>query len=351
MVQAVIITDTHLFEKHTRADSLISCNYEDVYNVCSQAIQLAKENNLKEVFHAGDFFDSRKHQSQSLLQMAENIFQLFEDNQITLYIINGNHDSTDYESSYSFLSPYKHHPFIKLIPVSHFIDLETTRIHLLSFFDNDRYIKELEEVKTKLSDKLKNVLITHIGIHGALRNNGEKEQSSITFEMFKEFDKVLIGHYHNLSSHINGKVVYIGASLQHNFGEDNNKGVTLLTDRLKLNKVQASFKEYKNFEVDVASLTKEDIQDLISIKDETHSKVILTGDPNLIKAFDKKVLLEAGIKVDVRAEVIAVQQVTQEVEAHTNDSILDSFKTFCQEHNYPVEEGEEFLKPIIERNV
>lgn len=346
---AIILSDTHLFEKRSKYDAIIDNNYTEVYNAFNKAIETAKSNNLDFVVFAGDFFDSRKSQSKSLLQMAENIFKLFEVNQIKLYIINGNHDMTSYDDEYSFISPFKYHPYINHIEVSETVVITGTNIalHFLSFFENERYIIELEKIKAKLNHSEKNILITHIGIHGALKNDGEKEQSSITFNMFSEFDKVLIGHYHNYSSHLNNKIVYIGSALQHNFGEDNNKGIVVLDNKLHLRRVKTDFKEYKNIVVDVADIKQSDIQDLIEQQADAYQKITLVGDINLIKAFDKSKLIEAGIKCAVKQDTIQLQEVEQRVEQHSNQSILKSFTDFCDTNKYNEEEGLMWLNLIV----
>src|SRR5690606_33328688 len=146
-----------------------------------------------------------------LLRMAEQIFDLFTNTGIHLVIINGNHDLTDYGDSYSFISPFKYHPSVRHVETFDFLDVGNIRYHFLSFFEDSLYLKHLTEMSVNISTDKKNVLITHIGVNGVLKNSGEKDSSGISFETFKDYDKVLIGHYHNYSSHKKDKIVYIGS--------------------------------------------------------------------------------------------------------------------------------------------
>lgn len=341
---AVLLTDTHLFEKRTRQDAIIDCNYDEVLLAFKQAIEQAKQNNLKYVFHLGDFFDSRKHQSKSLLRMAEDIFNLFLQSDIKLVIINGNHDMTDYEDCYSFVSPFKHNPNIKHIETFDFIDIENVRYHFLSFFENHLYVQYLDYVKKNISKDHKNVLLTHIGIHGALKHNGEKESSSITFEMFKEFDKVLIGHFHNYSSHVRDKIVYIGSVIQHSFGEDNKKGIMVLDNELHLNRIKTQFKEYQTTTINIEDVSPSDLQDLLAEQVDNHQRIVLTGKEDLLKSFDKSQLTNYGVKVEIKSDPIEVKEIQRRLSSHDENSILENFEIFCTENSFEVEEGLIYLK-------
>lgn len=345
-ILAVVLTDTHLFEKRTKSDSIVDCNYDEVKGCFEKSISLAKENNLKYVFHAGDFFDSRKHQSKELLRMAESIFDLFLNTGIKLVIINGNHDMTDYSNQYSFISPFKHHPCVKHIETFDFIDVENVRFHFLSFFDNDLYSNYLQKMKINKSDDKKNVLITHIGINGVLKNDGSEDKSGVGFNMFNDYDKVLIGHYHNYSTHKGNKFVYIGSALQHNFGEDNNKGIMLVNDILHLQRVKTDFKEFKNIELDITDLSIGDIDSIIEENENYHQKIILTGDSSLIKSLDKSKLIESGVKVELRPEVVVVQEIEQRVETHSDASVKEHFTIFCENNQYNKQEGITYLEKV-----
>lgn len=342
---AVLLSDTHLFEKRTKQDTNIDCNFELVKSVFQEAINQAKKLNLEYVFHAGDFFDSRKSISDNLLDLADEIFSMFEEQNIKLILIQGNHDRSDNFSERSFLRPFRHFKNVQLVTKYDFLDTEKVRFHFLSFFENEPYIEYLEEIKSNnLSDSRKNVLITHIGVHGALKNDGEKEVSSVTFEMFKEFDKTLIGHYHNYSSHVKDRVVYFGSAFQQNFGEDNKKGIIILDNGLRLTRIKTNFKEYETIVINVEDINKDDIADLISQQNNTFQRIFLTGKEELLRSFDKSKLTNYGIKVELKADKIEIKEVQRRLNAYDEKSILENFSSFCKENQYDEQEGLLYLK-------
>ncbi len=347
---AVVLTDTHLFEKKTKQDSLIDCNFDLVYDAFKQAIELAKANNLKYVFHAGDLFDSRKHQSQSLLEMFDIILDLFKENDITLFLVAGNHDKTSYRHEYSFLFPYRFHPNLRLVSKYDFLDTDDGKIrfHFIAFFDNDIYVEVLKQTAIpNIDDTKRNILITHIGINGALKNDKEKDESSITFKMFEDFNKVLIGHYHNYASFIKDKVVYVGGAFQQNFGEDNKKGIVLLDSNLRLQRVKTKFKEYKTIEIDVKDIQQSDIDDLVITQNEEYQRLILTGEESLVKAFDKSKLSDFGIKVVIKTDPLEIKEIEQKLDSHDTQSIFTNFTNFCVLNTHDEQEGLVYLKKAI----
>lgn len=348
-ITSVMLSDTHLFEKRTKQDSIIDCNYDEVKKAFIKAINLAKEHKLNKVFHLGDFFDSRKHQSQNLIEMAYSILELFRDSNIELVLVTGNHDKVSYSHDFSFMSAFRDHPNLTLIENSGYLDDDDNKIryHYIAYFDNDIYINILKQSKEQLHDSYKNILLTHIGINGVLKNDGERDESSITMRMFEEFDKIFIGHYHQASTHLKNKINYIGSAIPHNFGEDSNKGIILLDSNLNLNRIKTEFKEYKTIEVDVKNISQSDIEDLINQNNDSHQRIIFTGDANLIKALDKSKLTDSGIKYTVKADVIEIQKVEQRIETHSNESILENFTEYCIENKYEEQEGLIYLSKVI----
>lgn len=349
----VFLTDTHLFEKRTKADAIVDDNFAEVKQAFAESIAVAIANNLTRVYFLGDFFDSRKQQSSRLIEMVEEILALFEAAQIILVLIPGNHDKVNYDSYYSFLSPFRHHPFVQYFSNAGYVDEEGVRIHLIPFFTNDIFITELERAKSNLHPTNKNVLGTHIGIHGALKNSGEEEISPITFEMFAEFDKVLIGHYHNYSAFNQARIVYIGSGLQHNFGEDDNKGLMLMTHNLRLYRHKTNFKTYQTLIVNVNELTKDNVKDIIESTQQAdiHQRLVITGDANLIKAFDKNILEQQGIKCTFKADEVdeekLIELVAANVTTHTDETLIESFKQFCSSNEYDEVKGLVYLNPAL----
>jgi DNA repair protein SbcD/Mre11 len=338
---AVIITDTHLKEDNIGVNKL----------VYKQALELAKKLKVNKIFHAGDIFNSRKAQPQILLTTFDDILESFDETDVKLVAIPGNHDKVNYTSEKSFLIPFRKHPSFELhsMPTMYSNDFPKIGIGLAPFFDNEVYVDNFWFNDIKEFVRKKNVLITHIGVNGAVMNNGMPVQTKINEDLFKRFDKVLIGHYHD-SQVMSDRIQYIGASIQHNYGEKPVKGATVLYDDLSTELVPFQFPQYLAFEVNAAELTLKDIKDFELTKKETGNnlRIVLTGDKASIKAIDKHRLQLAGIDVTTKEDEIKKEDIEESVVAFTDQSILGSFGEFCKKNKLDEKEGLKYLKPVLQ---
>ena len=78
----LLITDTHL------SNNKIKTVIEFYEYLCSYA----KENNIKELVHLGDFFSNRKYISLNLIPVVYQIGDMLNNTFNNVYIIAGNHD-------------------------------------------------------------------------------------------------------------------------------------------------------------------------------------------------------------------------------------------------------------------
>lgn len=91
----MIFTDIHLKESN--------CN-EIKELLIGQGIEICKIYRLKRCFCLGDVFDSRIAQKQEVLSTWDEILNAYDKAGIEVVCIRGNHDSSDYKSSNSFLN-------------------------------------------------------------------------------------------------------------------------------------------------------------------------------------------------------------------------------------------------------
>jgi DNA repair protein SbcD/Mre11 len=337
---AVIITDTHLDDN----------NHEENVSVYKQAIALANELRLNRVEHAGDLFHSRKAQTQRNLNCLGRIFAMFEEEEITLNVVVGNHDKTEYSSQDSFLDSYKHHPYINIISTWQCRDIESAQVSLdyAPFFSDNEYVANLKNLHKEVHKKTRRVLLTHIGVSGAVMNNGTVIESGINQSLFKDYDLTLIGHYHDAQV-ISDKIKYIGASLQHNFGERPVKGATVLYDDLSTELVEFEFPKYIAYEINAKELTLKDIEDLKQATKDSgdNLRIVLTGTKAEIESIDKQRLMTAGIDVTTKQDLIEKEEVEQSIVAFTDTSILEAFTEFCKKNKLKESEGLKYLKQAI----
>lgn len=331
---ALILTDTHLSEN----------NIEVSKSIFAQAIEIAKQHKFDTIYHGGDIFDSRKAQKQDVLNAFDDILEMFDENNMHLIATPGNHDKTNYNSERSFLDSYRWHGYFQLyretIPqVVYRNSVDKIFIYMMPFFRDDKYIEGFKDFKAKKG--VKNVLITHIGVNGAVMNNGMKVSSGINEELFCKFDKVLIGHYHD-KSYYSKSIEYIGASFQHNFGENEYKGLTVLFDDLSTDTIALKFPKYLKYEMEAKDLSLKEVEKL---KDNNgnHIRVVLTGEEKDIKSVDKQRLLALGVDVKAKQDELNPEEIESRVEAFDDASLFSAFETFCEKNELLYEEGLQLL--------
>ena len=201
-----------------------------------------------------------------------------------------------------------------------------------------------------LDPKRLNFLYIHEGINGALAQPNDKELPAKIFEVF---DKVFVGHYHNRTIIDKTRIEYIGSSRQHNFGEDEEKGYTVIyTDGShEFIKNQANTR-YRVIDVaaERAGLHLMDELREIDADGRYKVKVRVHAPQAAMKSVDKAALLDAGA---TKVELIADDEEMLEVAASSlfekfdSHRIRETYEEFCREKQIDdVAIGLEYLSKI-----
>lgn len=339
---AALLKDTHLQES----------NIESNISVYNQTKDFCIDNEIKTIIHIGDVFNSRKSQPQIILTVFEEILDMLHENDLKMICVVGNHDKTDYDAKESFLAPFKHHPALNLIETSEVFEVESTLCAFVSFFSDEIYKQHLKDVVDQLNDDpFKNEkcsLFTHIGINGAVMNNGTKIESGIKTSLFKRFERVNIGHYHDGQSW--GNIHYLGASMQHNYGERTTKGFDVLFDDHSTELVELEFPKYLKYEVDVKELTQKDLDDLRQEKEESNDfiKVVLVGEEKDVKAYNIQKLKQVGVEVAMKMPEIEISELQTRIEPFTITTLQDQFKEFCEQNQLDLQQGLTYFEKIVQ---
>lgn len=330
-------------------------NVDSIKNLVQQKINLALENNISHLFVIGDIFQSRQKQPLSVLKCFEDILDLCQVNGLTLNAIPGNHDKTDYSSEYSFLDPFAHHPAFNLFTsYENFTLYDKVTLHLIPFFENDIWIKEFERAKLNIASDYINVLLSHIAVQGSVNNDGSEVSSPITWKMFKDFDFIYLGHYHNYQE-VGGSVYHLPSIQQNNFGEDEFKGFTLVFDDGSFEVKVANFKRYETITIDLNKLNKKEFNKIIeqNAPNEHHSiRLKIKGSEDDIKSLNLENIKSLGFSI--KAEQVDIIKSIEgaklgEVVEFTDSSILEEFDKFCSGEGYDDKEvGLNYLKTILQ---
>lgn len=344
---AIYLTDTHI-----SIDSI-----ELSHSICNQAISYCKQYGVKNIFHGGDVFDKRKAQPLANLEAFRSILNELRKNNIQMTAIPGNHDKAQYNSESSYLDIFDDHPNLYVVRNYVSVYLEGLAFHFIPFFEEkNTFPKYLERCLQLLDKSYKNILITHIAINGVKNNDGTIIDQAISANAFKDFDSVIVGHYHNRSV-VGGNIYYVGSTHQHDFGENLDKGFVLFYDdgSFEYLPCNAPKKITHYFNVNDCSLA--DIEQQIGEYEgnDTHLRVILTGPKDKLKVISTDKWKRKGVKVNKRADetVQAIEGAeANEFVSFTSKSIEQEFDAFAVANEFDQIEfaKQNYLIPIIKAN-
>jgi len=320
-------------------------NEYEVLQSVKHMIEYACENGIDNLIFAGDLFHSRQFQRQEVLKTFDYILTILKSSDLKCYLFPGNHDKTDYGSEYSFLDIYRHHPSVEFNSKLEVIELEGVTITLLPFFSDDKLVPMIEEAEPT------DVLISHFEMQGSTNLGRVSEKKNITRKMLKKFKKTYLGHYHN-THEITKDIIHLPSLRQNDFGEDDNKGFTVLYDDLSYKIIEGKFRKFKKQIINIDEVTTKDIKALIKqfsgSKDAIRFEFI--GSESNLKALDKAMFKGTGI--DVKTKFEAKWEFDSDVEPtvieeYTADSVREIFKSFCEEKDFDYEVGKEYLEEFL----
>ena len=216
--------------------------------------------------------------------------------------------------------------------------------------ESGSFINRLQDIIDNDFDKNKhNILYIHEGIKGGLAMPSDDE---LPTKIFKDFDAVLVGHYHNRCKIKGTNIEYVGASRQHNFGEDEEKGYTILYDDGSYEFIKnESNTRYKVIDLALQDVDNHLIEELNDIKSNGKYKVKtrINCSATDVQNIDKQKLLEAGA---AKVEIVTEKTVAKSIEAHSLDRKFDKtgikqeYESFCSEKVIDSSMGLQYLDKI-----
>jgi DNA repair exonuclease SbcCD nuclease subunit len=309
---------------------------------------------ISEIILLGDIFKYKKAQGIKALTAFDDILVMVEEEELTIRIIDGNHDKVDESSDISYLRKYRFHPNVFYYNRFKAVGMFDLNIVFASYFSRDTYISYAAESPKLMRSSKKNILITHIGLEGAFDNNGEPSKDAVPLLLFKGFDQVFIGHYHNRNS-IGKKVHYIGSMYPATFGENNEKGITIVNSDGSFYHEELDFVKYFTIDInlDKKDITVEKLYDNITSspmykRKEAKHRVIFTGEKSKVEAVDTNRFELAGISVKCVKKDTISENKTAVYEAFTDNSIREEFDRFIEEKQLDKDaSGREYLEKLL----
>jgi len=205
----IIITDTHIGYKSGSDDY-----HEIAATLFNRVVSYAKEYNISYMIHGGDFFDSRKSISVKSIPVSYDIMDSLSDAFKKIYLITGNHD-TYYKNRLepTSLDMFKKYTNVNIIKES----VKIGDIHLQPWLIDDFVPMDAK------------YCIGHFEINGVpINRSGTEYNKGLSTSLFKNYDKVLSGHFHTKSKTNN--IIYLGSPYHMTFNDDGDRGFYVFDD-------------------------------------------------------------------------------------------------------------------------
>lgn len=321
----------------------------------NEALSICEKMGIGEIVIGGDLFLSRSSQTLDILLAVHDVLRTAARKGIRVILANGNHDLVNQESVRGYCHIFAPYPNVSV--ADEYITLpvgagEYALLHLIPYFPEDgSFCEKLSAVKRDGVDVLKkNFLYIHQGINGALSQPADKE---LPTHIFEGFERVFVGHYHNRCIIPTTCIEYIGSSRQHNFGEDEAKGYTVLYNdgdyEFIQNKTNLRYKviDIEDHQADI-HLTDllEELKETGRYRTKVRVRTTSAKAPNV----DKEKLLAAGAsKVEIIAEDADQTEISScgLFEKFDSRKIKETYTEFCQEKKInEVELGLSYLSKI-----
>ena len=341
----LLLNDIHISKDNIPA---FKANWQEAIDIC-------RKMDVKEIAIGGDLFFSRAAQTLDVLLAVHDALLTAAEHGIHVTIAEGNHDKVNQENERGYCHVFDQHS--NVLVCDEYVSLplgDDCRfvLHMMGYFPEDgSFCMRLDRLKEEALDpKRLNFLYIHEGINGALAQPNDKE---LPAKIFEDFDKVFVGHYHNRTIIDKTRIEYIGSSRQHNFGEDEEKGYTVIyTDGShEFIKNQANTR-YRVIDVSAerAGLHLMDELREIDADGRYKVKVRVHAPQATMKSVDKAALLDAGA---TKVELIADDEEMLEVAASSlfekfdSHRIRETYEEFCREKQIDdVAIGLEYLSKI-----
>ena len=222
-------------------------------------LDYATENEIDVVTVNGDIIDTKSIIHSFVQSLLISIFNNYSN--LEFYLITGNHDvSTQAGTGVSALEGLR----------SDNVHVVTEPTWLENMLLVPWYSGMVEHIKNNSAD----FLHSHFGLNEATVSSGASLVSDVKAKDLKNYNQVILGHYHNPQSV--GNVTYTGSIAQLNWGEKNEEKRFLVCDSEKMEVESIPIEGYqKHFVFELNSENKSEIIEQARELQEEGHKVVL----------------------------------------------------------------------------
>ncbi len=222
MSKILLFSDLHICTHKQSVDRLHHC-----LDALEWVFQTAKERQINDIVFGGDLFQSRQKIDLMTYHLTFDVLYKHCNKNLRLWLLLGNHDLWFHDRwDISSVRPFAAIPGITVIGKPTTLAIGNNNVDFLPY--TQQPIEHLTELLQKPHAGYR-TLIAHLAVDGAKLNTLHNTYSDVVIEhdgemtcidhkLFKDWDKVWLGHYHGTQK-VGTNAEYIGSTLQLNFGE------------------------------------------------------------------------------------------------------------------------------------
>ena len=312
----------------------------------NEALKVCEENEIKQIYIGGDVFTTRNVQHLVPLLTVMRCLERTTQKGIETTVAFGNHDCPIYGEKESWCDVLGYVDGVEVINDIMVTDLGGVAFAMVAYFPEETMmvnkLKELDKMLGELRvECCDTVVYLHSGVHGAL---GDMDiPNEMPQEPLLKYRKVLCGHYHNRTAIPDTNIEYIGSSRAHNFGEDEEKGYTLIYEDGTISFVKNEVNiRYVTEDVMLENLSEWErhVDDRYKVRLRIHCQA---AEADIV---DKTELLARGAnKIEFVTEKLkAIESSQTEIdERFDNKNLQKEYKSFCKEKDIDSRFGMDYL--------
>lgn len=331
---ALLINDLHITKDNT-------LEYEKNWN---EALRICEKYSITKMFVGGDVFTTRSAQSLYPMLMVGQCFHKAVNCGVEVNVAFGNHDCPVYGESHNWLELYS--DVVNVGKTWLFYETGEKVLAMCSYYPEETMmpdlLKELDDWLDQNGYSYSDVVVyLHSGVHGALGDFDVPNE--IPQNLLTKYFRVLCAHYHSRTTIKDTNIEYIGSSRAHNFGEDDQKGYTLLYPNGETLFIQNETNiRYATDDVNLDELDawRKTYDDRYKVRLRIHCNA------SEVEAIDREDLIERGAdKIEFITEKIQAIKVEQSKieEAFDNKNLQFEYKSFCKEKDIDSRFGIDYL--------
>lgn len=212
-MKIALITDTHWGIKS--ASPIIIDYFKKFYD--NIFFPYLDENDIKTVIHLGDLVDSRKNINYTVAQSLHEIFlQPLKKREIDAHFLLGNHDQynlkTIMPNSLDMLFTYGDYNFNYYVTAEE-VTFDGLKVILIPWICEENREHTYKLIKTTKAQ----IAMGHLELSGFEFYRGIISHEGESKEVYRKFDRVFSGHYHQSST--SGNITYLGAPCEFTWAD------------------------------------------------------------------------------------------------------------------------------------